>query len=67
MLSVTSVPQFMCMDKELFQTRRYLPNPMLGSDGHYLPFDDIFKSQLPNGQAFTSSIEASEVALLHSC
>ena len=33
------------MDTELFQTLRYLPDPMLGSDGHYLPFNDVFRSQ----------------------
>ena len=33
------------MNTELFKTLRYLPDPMLASDGHYLPFDDAFKSQ----------------------
>ena len=33
------------MDTELFKTLQYLPDPMLASDGHYLPFDDAFKSQ----------------------
>jgi len=33
------------MDTELFQTLCYLPDPMLESNGHYLPFDGVFRSQ----------------------
>ena len=28
-----------CMDQKFFPTLRYLPDPILGSDGHYLVID----------------------------
>lgn len=31
------------MDMEIFKTLRFLPDPMLSSDGHYLPFDEAFR------------------------
>ena len=33
------------MDADVFQVLHFLPDPILGSDGHYLPFDDVFRSQ----------------------
>ena len=30
------------MSSEIFQTLKYLPDPILGPDGHYLPFDEVF-------------------------
>ena len=32
------------MDSTMFQTLRFLPDPMLVSDGHYSPFEDAFNS-----------------------
>ena len=32
------------MDRTVFQTLRYLPDPTMGSDGHYLSFEDVFDS-----------------------
>ena len=31
------------MDSSVFRNLKNLPDPVLGSDGHYLPFDEVFK------------------------
>ena len=31
------------MDSSVFHSLKNLPDPVLGSDGHYLPFDEVFK------------------------
>ena len=30
------------MDRTLFSMLRFLPDPILSEDGHYLPFSDIY-------------------------
>ena len=30
------------MDAAAFSSLRFLPDPVLGEDGHYLPFNDVF-------------------------
>ena len=42
MLSVTSVPQ---LYMKFFRHIATYTDPIIGSDGYYLPFNDIFRSQ----------------------